>query len=97
MDTDGDRKVTLDEFKKWFKAHQKGKLNKKVFPSEDKNGDKVIEWWEFSGPKGEGTEKERSEAETKHREWAIKEKAAQERVQKPGQKADPDMGPKIDF
>lgn len=52
MDTNNDNKVTYEEMEAWFK-----KDNEEVPPglwdTEDKDGDGVVTWEEFGGPKGE--------------------------------------------
>ena len=60
MDVDGDRKVTKAEFKTWWKETQKVRLPKRVWAEMDQNKDGYLEWYEFNGPKGTGTEADRA-------------------------------------
>jgi len=53
VDTDGDKVLTKDEYKDYFKKIGGGAdLPDELFNKEDYDGDGVISWDEFSGPKG---------------------------------------------
>ena len=55
IEGNGDKKISFDELKAWFKEKQnmadEGKL-KEIMTAEDKDKDGFISWEEFSGPKG---------------------------------------------
>eukprot|EP01032_Pedospumella_encystans_P029661 gene29661-33491_t len=56
MDTNNDQHITEEEMQAWFTSTHPDKLTsipQGLFEREDKNGDKVISWEEFDGPKGD--------------------------------------------
>lgn len=56
MDINRDLSITVEEMQAWFASTHPDKLTsipEGLFEREDKNGDKVISWEEFDGPKGE--------------------------------------------
>ena len=56
MDINEDKQLTYDEFEAWFKKQYPKKMNpvpKDAWEKSDANGDRVVTWEEFPGPKGE--------------------------------------------
>jgi FK506-binding protein 14 len=53
MDTDGSFTLTIEEISVWWSANNGGDLPGDLYEKEDKNGDGVVDWDEFSGPKGD--------------------------------------------
>ena len=51
IDTNNDRRLTKDELTTYY-ASINGKVPAALWKHEDKDGDGVITWDEFSGPKG---------------------------------------------
>ena len=54
VDADGSGDLTKQELTDWFKAEHNRDLPDDLMKGEDKDGDGVISWEEFSGPKGAG-------------------------------------------
>ena len=52
IDADADGSLSVDELKGWFKREHNRDLPDDLLKSEDKDGDGVVSWEEFSGPKG---------------------------------------------
>ena len=54
MDGNEDGLVDIDEFKEWFQVNEHPQWEEagNYFQIEDKNGNGVITWDEFGGPKG---------------------------------------------
>uniref|UniRef100_A0A7S1FZW2 peptidylprolyl isomerase n=1 Tax=Corethron hystrix TaxID=216773 RepID=A0A7S1FZW2_9STRA len=53
IDTDGSRDLTPEEVLAWFKTQGMNELPEGLMESEDNNGDGIISFEEFSGPKGQ--------------------------------------------
>mmetsp|Transcript_2029 Transcript_2029/g.4091 ORF Transcript_2029/g.4091 Transcript_2029/m.4091 type:complete len:206 (+) Transcript_2029:25-642(+) len=59
MDRNKDMAITYDEMSYWFLTMHPDKLERipgGIFEREDKNGDQMISWEEFDGPKGDAIE-----------------------------------------
>ena len=56
IDTDGDKRVSFEEIKTWFKNEQNSDVPDGLMDAEDKDKDGFISWDEFSGPKGKRDE-----------------------------------------
>eukprot|EP00930_Biecheleria_cincta_P044531 TRINITY_DN3063_c0_g1_i1.p1 TRINITY_DN3063_c0_g1~~TRINITY_DN3063_c0_g1_i1.p1 ORF type:complete len:180 (-),score=46.59 TRINITY_DN3063_c0_g1_i1:179-718(-) len=54
LDKDSDGKLTKDEVLAYFKKEGQDEIPEGLWNDEDKDGDGVITWEEFSGPKGGG-------------------------------------------
>mmetsp|Transcript_17346 Transcript_17346/g.29328 ORF Transcript_17346/g.29328 Transcript_17346/m.29328 type:complete len:206 (+) Transcript_17346:67-684(+) len=61
MDANRDLMISYDEMAQWFRTMHPDKLERipdGLFEREDKNGDQMISWEEFDGPKGDSMEGE---------------------------------------
>jgi len=52
IDADSDGKLTKEEMQAWFTNVRNAEMPAQLFSQEDKDGDGVVSWDEFSGPKG---------------------------------------------
>ncbi len=59
LDLDGDRRMTWEEFETFFRYHGE-QPSASLFYDDDADGDGVVVWAEFSGPKGDGDVKARN-------------------------------------
>ena len=63
MDTDSSGDLTIEEIGAWWAEKRGGELPAELFPKEDANQDGVIDWAEFSGPKGTAPPNKGNDAE----------------------------------
>jgi Ca2+-binding EF-hand superfamily protein len=52
IDTDGNGELNESELEAYFKSIHVEEVPDEMWEHEDKNGDRIITWEEFSGPKG---------------------------------------------
>lgn len=52
IDANSDGQITKEEMQAWFTNVRNAQMPAELFAQEDKNGDGVVSWDEFTGPKG---------------------------------------------
>jgi len=52
IDTNKDNKLTKEEVANWFQTNHGQDLPEELYEREDKDGNGLVDWEEFSGPKG---------------------------------------------